>query len=339
MLRTLARFRFIAAGMEYFPAVDEEQFNYIRTIIDYSDYYAVIVAGKYGSLAPDGIGYSEKEYDYAIHKSIPVIAFIRQDIEAIEQTKRETDPRKIEMLDAFRRRLSTGRLVAYWKDETDLCLHLIDSLNTTVAKYPRNGWIRGARENPEDLLRRIVELEDANQRLRDGLAASTEAPIIDHLKYLLGKKNIQLDYIYSDLESGTVQNDSYSASLLDIGRFALPRMGYNASRRSWTQVRDSVLEDALREFIRGQTEREATGVDQSTLDETAKALSDFGLITTTTNGFQNLHVVAVHGGQLVSDQLAAANDLAKIRSDSDSVPTLSKILSDLAIWIKRRPLR
>src|SRR5437879_2449851 len=91
VLRTLARFRFIAAGMEYFPAVDDEQFNYIKTIIDFSDYYVVIVAGKYGTQAPDGLGYSEKEYEYAVQKSIPVIALIRQDIELLEPSKKETD--------------------------------------------------------------------------------------------------------------------------------------------------------------------------------------------------------------------------------------------------------
>src|SRR5580692_2554660 len=74
VLRLLAENGYIAAGMEYFPAVDEEQFTFIRRIIDDCDYYVAIVAGKYGTIAPDGLGYSEKEYEYALQKSIPVIA-------------------------------------------------------------------------------------------------------------------------------------------------------------------------------------------------------------------------------------------------------------------------
>jgi hypothetical protein len=38
--------------MELFPAADDEQFEFIKTIIDQSDYYIVISAGRYGSLHP-----------------------------------------------------------------------------------------------------------------------------------------------------------------------------------------------------------------------------------------------------------------------------------------------
>lgn len=65
----------IVAGMESFPAVDEEQFEYIKEIIDDCDYYVLILGGRYGSLAPDGVGYTEKEYDYARSKDIKVIAW------------------------------------------------------------------------------------------------------------------------------------------------------------------------------------------------------------------------------------------------------------------------
>ena len=43
------------SGMEMFPAVDMEQFEYIKQIIDESDYYVLLLAGRYGSTAPDGI--------------------------------------------------------------------------------------------------------------------------------------------------------------------------------------------------------------------------------------------------------------------------------------------
>jgi hypothetical protein len=66
----------IPAGMELFPAIDEEQLKFIKRIIDDSDYYVLIIGGRYGSVGKDGISYTEKEYDYAVDKEMKVIALI-----------------------------------------------------------------------------------------------------------------------------------------------------------------------------------------------------------------------------------------------------------------------
>ena len=58
----------IPAGMELFPAVDEEQFEFIKRIIDDSDYYILIIGGRYGSMTENGISYTEMEFDYAMSK-------------------------------------------------------------------------------------------------------------------------------------------------------------------------------------------------------------------------------------------------------------------------------
>ena len=50
-----------------FPAADSEQFEYIKTIINESDYYVLVVAGRYGSIAIQKkslITQSSKEYPY-----------------------------------------------------------------------------------------------------------------------------------------------------------------------------------------------------------------------------------------------------------------------------------
>src|SRR4051794_35054859 len=64
------------AGMELFPAFDEEQFSFIKKIIDDSDYYILIVGGRYGSVDENGISYTEKEFDYAVSQGIKVIVLI-----------------------------------------------------------------------------------------------------------------------------------------------------------------------------------------------------------------------------------------------------------------------
>ena len=42
----LAKAGYVAAGMELFPASDQQQLEYIKRIIDRSDYYVVIVGGR-----------------------------------------------------------------------------------------------------------------------------------------------------------------------------------------------------------------------------------------------------------------------------------------------------
>ena len=76
VINELTRVGYIAVGMEQFPATDEEQLEYIQKIIDESDYYVVIIRGKYGSLASDGISFTEKECDYALETKKPVLAFL-----------------------------------------------------------------------------------------------------------------------------------------------------------------------------------------------------------------------------------------------------------------------
>lgn len=68
------------SGMELFPASDETQWELIKRVIEESDYYIVIVAGRYGNIGPDGFSYTEMEYDYAVEKGIPALGFVRNDV-------------------------------------------------------------------------------------------------------------------------------------------------------------------------------------------------------------------------------------------------------------------
>jgi len=56
----------IPAGMELFPATDEDAWSLIEEVIDGCDYYILIVAGLYGSTDSKGISFTELEYDYAV---------------------------------------------------------------------------------------------------------------------------------------------------------------------------------------------------------------------------------------------------------------------------------
>lgn len=130
------------AGMEMFPSLDMEQFSYIKTIIDKSDYYILVIAGRYGSLAEDGISYTEKEYDYAVKKNIPVLAFIKRDIDRIPAYKTDGDPIIKSKLLAFRKRVEKNRLLSYWDEPYELKAKILSSLHIAIREQPRLGWIR-----------------------------------------------------------------------------------------------------------------------------------------------------------------------------------------------------
>ena len=61
LTQVLLKKGYFPAGMEWFPSIDEEQFEYIKQVIDDSDYYVLILGGSYGSIASDGKSYTEKE--------------------------------------------------------------------------------------------------------------------------------------------------------------------------------------------------------------------------------------------------------------------------------------
>ena len=69
----------IPVGMEMFNAADEEHSQVITRTIDQCDYYVVIVAHRYGSVIPEGVSFTEKEYDYAVAQDVPVLGFVIED--------------------------------------------------------------------------------------------------------------------------------------------------------------------------------------------------------------------------------------------------------------------
>jgi len=63
------------AGMELFPAADDDSLTLIKSVIDDSDYYLVILGGRYGTLdAPVGNPGDAEQRSGLIPNSVPVIA-------------------------------------------------------------------------------------------------------------------------------------------------------------------------------------------------------------------------------------------------------------------------
>lgn len=76
IIQTLLQMDCIPAGMELFPAANDEQFQFITKIIDDCDYYILIIGGRYGSTTSEGLSYTEKEFDYARSIGLRTLSFI-----------------------------------------------------------------------------------------------------------------------------------------------------------------------------------------------------------------------------------------------------------------------
>ena len=179
VMQALLELDCIPAGMELFPAANEDQWSLIKKVIDDCDYYIVILGGRYGSLGPDGIGYTEMEYQYALERDKPVIGFVHRVPGALAVDRSETDPAAREKLDIFRN-LVQKKMCRFWDTPADLGSQVSRSLVKLIKANPAIGWIRsdqlGEAASGEvlRLRRRIEELELGIQASRTQAPSGTE---------------------------------------------------------------------------------------------------------------------------------------------------------------------
>ncbi|PKG77089.1 hypothetical protein CXF80_01425 [Shewanella sp. Actino-trap-3] len=166
VIQALMEMDCIPAGMELFPAADEEQWEFIKKVIDDCDYYLLVIGGRYGSTTDDGISYTEKEFNYAVEQGLKVVALIHGDPDDIPFGKSEKDPELREKLLAFKDKVMTGRLVKFWQAGSELPGLVALSLTKTIKMYPAVGWVRANHVANEDVLSDINKLRKENSELQ-----------------------------------------------------------------------------------------------------------------------------------------------------------------------------
>jgi hypothetical protein len=182
----------IPVGMEMFNAADESQWDVIKRTIQECDYYVVIIGHRYGSLdLSEQISYTEKEYDYAVSKGIPVLAFVINDKARRPSTDsdRESDPIRIQKLNAFKDKASK-RMVNFWSDQNDLARAFLASLSKAERTNPRPGWVR-MDTSFEALFSELQKIKEEN---KNNLA------IIEKINELNASQN-SLDVLIDNLKS------------------------------------------------------------------------------------------------------------------------------------------
>jgi hypothetical protein len=185
----------LPVGMEIFPAADNQAWDVIRPIIDDSDYYVVIIGGKYGSTEPStGTSYTEAEYDYAAGRNVPILTFIHKNPDQLPYHHNETDPAKRQRLAAFKEK-AQKRLCRYWETKDQLTTEVLASYAQIMNTQERPGWVRGDKVRTgedakvlSDLNSQVAALKRENEQLKRNKALTGIAPSLSSQAEALYRK-------------------------------------------------------------------------------------------------------------------------------------------------------
>lgn len=208
IIESLLNARYIPAGMEIFSASSDEQFNYIKKIIDDCDYYILILKQNYGSISnATGISYTEMEYNYAMEKKMPILAFIYDNLENLKVSEREQKNR--DLFWNFRERiLNTNRLCKLWSSSLELIPSVIGSLNEEVQSNPQLGWMRPDIWEEYHLLEEIYKLRKKKIELEKYVELLKKSAFeFDKINNTLSIHGIRIDILREKEGKGIVTVD------------------------------------------------------------------------------------------------------------------------------------
>ena len=204
VLDAILQLRHIPAGMEIFPAADSTPWEIIRNIINDSDYYVLVIGGRYGSSEADGISYTEREYSLAVELGKPVLAFLHAAPETLPLEKNETEKKIRKKLEAFRKTVEKHHC-KYWRDLATLQTQVLIGLTWAIQTHPTTGWVRASGFNDAELLRRLADLQqrfDELQQEAHSLREKLGTPV-DTSAYSQGSDQVTLTFHFD----GSVPKD------------------------------------------------------------------------------------------------------------------------------------
>ena len=168
VMQALLELDCIPCGMELFSAADEDQWTLIKQVIDDSDYYILILDGRYGSVTQEGVSYTEMEYKYALSTNKPIIAFTHSNIEELPAKNVEQDPEKKEKLEKFKE-LVEQKVRKTWTSAADLGSVVSRAMIKLIKQHPAEGWVRARNIVSEDISKELLELKLENEELKSKL--------------------------------------------------------------------------------------------------------------------------------------------------------------------------
>ena len=145
---------YVTRGMEQFPAMSDEVFEYIKKVIDECSYYVLVSGTRYGSVSPKyKKSYTHLEFEYAKSRGIPILCFLLSDAElhkVLDKVPKE--------LSDFRHSL-TGetQIVHFFEDKNNLPYNIVAALANRDGRRPKTFWINSSDSDYQNLERLRAE--------------------------------------------------------------------------------------------------------------------------------------------------------------------------------------
>lgn len=138
----------IVGGMEFFTGDNIEKFEVIKTDINDSDIFILILGGRYGTICKEtNKSFIHMEYEYAKSIGIPTGVIIISDKllmqkkqQAYSEGKTYYDEGSVKY-DQFCENVSS-KMVSYYSNDNDLSLNIITTISKMCNNYEIDGWIK-----------------------------------------------------------------------------------------------------------------------------------------------------------------------------------------------------
>lgn len=252
VLKAILELDHMPAGMELFPATDDSAWQLIEDIIENSDYYVLIIGGRYGSLDERGIGYTEKEYDYALSMKKPVIPLLHENPVHLPREKTESDNAAWEKLKKFRAKVEKKHTCVYWQNADVLKAKVIIGLTTAAKRHPAVGWVRADNIANEATLLEILRLKNRVAELESEAVTLRDYPPVGTENLSQGDEEFEFHLTFRARDSSiTTDGTDYSATITpswnEIFAAVAPSMIHETTERA--------LRHAFQQFLNREAQQ------------------------------------------------------------------------------------
>ena len=169
---------YVVRGMEQFPAMSDEVFEYIKKVINECSYYVLITGTRYGSISPKyGKSYTHLEFEYAKSLGMPILCFMLSD----SQLKKVLDHVPDDLAN-FRNILMTETQInKSFVDQADLPRNIVSALAHRHGRDPQKFWINLSG----------IEYQDIKKLKSEGLVGfDCKSNLVDDSKRIRNSKSL-----------------------------------------------------------------------------------------------------------------------------------------------------
>lgn len=238
----------IPSGMELFPATNDGAWELIKRVIDDSDYYCLVIGGRYGSLDEEGLSFTEKEYNYAVSKRKPLMAFLHAKPQEIPVGKSEKSEAGIELLNSFRSKVEDRHHCKYWSSASELGGQVSRSLISLRKSHPADGWVPGRFAADEAMRIELANLRAKNAELTVEIESrKVDGFGVDDEGLSQGSDRIVFPVSYALESDGALHSSEATVTWDDILKYVGPALLPECSDKDFQEKLDLCFLHAVRE--------------------------------------------------------------------------------------------